>query len=124
MRKSPRPSGKKETLEAEVTAGDAKRQRVEESLAVNSPETEQLPEAAETHRRSQANCVPNRLPGARADAMEDEPHAWTEQADDATAEDGLKTEEDPGPAGLEVNDDTDEDRARPEGGEWATDAMT
>ena len=125
MRKSPRPSGKKETLEAEVTAGDAKRQRVEESLA----EIE-LPRDGAADRgsgnppaRSQANSVLKRLPGARADAMEVEPHAWTEQADEAMAEDGLKTKR-MRTCGLEVNEDTDEEGARPEESELATDAMT
>ena len=37
------------------------------------------------------NGFPKRLPGAWADAMKDEPDAWTEQAAEFLEEDGPKT---------------------------------
>ena len=60
-----------------------------------------------------------RLPSAWADATEDEPDAWTNQADEGIEKfsrwgyDGLETKR-VRICGLEVNDDPDEEDARPE----------
>ena len=76
------------TLQAEAAARMQSGRESKKARPRFSPNgTQKLPVAEETT----ANCVPKRLPGAQADAMEDEPDAWTEQTDEAMEGYGPKT---------------------------------
>ena len=91
--------------------GELQRQTEEQRLAI---ESQRRPTGGDfSERRSEETAW--RIGGR----MEDEPDAWTEQADEAMEEDGPKTKR-MRIFGLEVNDDPDEEDARPEEGEWAT----
>ena len=114
----------------EATGGDAKRQRIEEGLAEIVPfiDGEAARAGEDLPLEITAKRVPKRLSGAW-DAVDDEPDAWTKQADAGMKQfsqwrlDGPETKR-MRTRGIEVNDDPDEEDARPEEGEWETDDLS
>ena len=70
-----------------------------------------------------ARAVPKRPPGAETNTMEHQLDGGTEQADEATEQDGRELKR-LWICGLEVNEDSEEEDARPKLDAWATDDLS